>query len=84
MTIVNKFSEWFVYATAWLVTETHLDWFIIPISIVLTFVATCVTSCCLNIFGVHDSFEDDKKLLGLSKDNDKNENIIYDKHIKIY
>lgn len=84
-TIINKVSSCIVHALAWLVSEIHLNYFIIPISIVLTLISTYIISGILHIFGIHDNIENDKKILGLSSDDQKDKSEkSYNKRIKIY
>lgn len=83
ITIINKISSIFVHSLAYLVSEIHLNYFIIPITVLLTLISTYVISGILRLCGIHDNIENDKKILGISKQNKNNKEVIINKHIKL-
>lgn len=65
MHIIYFFSEKIMYTIAYLVNEIHLNYFIYPITLLLTFITTIIIILLLKIFGIHDNIQNDKIILGI-------------------
>ena len=64
--IIYFFSEKIMYAVTYLINEMHLNYFIYPITLLLTFTATIIIILLLKIFGIHDNIRNDKIILGIN------------------
>jgi len=70
--ILYFFFEKIIYVVSCLINEIHLEYFIYPITFLLTIITTGIIILCLKIFGINDNIENDKIILGLNrKNNDK-------------
>ena len=70
---IYKCSEWFMYIISYLVNELHLNYFVMILTVLITGIATCLISLFLRLFGINDSIENDKKILGLNKNKNEND-----------
>ena len=83
--IIFKLSEIIMYAVSFLINEIHLDYFIYPITFILTFIGTFLIIHFLKYFGIHDNLENDVSILKKIsiKKKSENEETLNDKNIKI-